>query len=205
MPTELPELLVADAATWHDWLVAHHASSSGVWLVLTKKGGTVTSLTYPQALDEALCFGWIDGQAGRRDEVTSRQRFTPRTSRSAWSARNTGHVARLMEEGRMQPSGLAAVAAAQADGRWKRAYAGPATAVVAPDLRAALDAEPRAAAMWQILTSANRYAVIYRVEQAKRAQTRQRRIAEMVAMLARGETLHPQRAVLDRPSDAASD
>jgi len=200
MPTELPELLVPDAAGWREWLTENHAGSAGVWLVLTRKGGTVTALTYASALDEALCFGWIDGQAGRRDEESSRQRFTPRTSRSGWSARNTRYVARLSEEDRMQPAGMAAVEAAKADGRWDRAYAGPATAVVAPDLQAALDAEPHAAAMWLILTSTNRYAVIYRVEQAKRAETRQRRITDLVAMLARGETLHPQRATLDQPS-----
>lgn len=194
MADDLPELLVPDAAEWRTWLDAHHADSVGVWLVLHKKGGTVTTLTYDQALDEALCVGWIDGQVGRRDAGSFRQRFTPRQARSAWSARNVGHVARLEAEGRVRPAGAAAIAAAQADGRWDRAYAGPATAVVPPDLAAAIAADPRAQAMFDVLTSGNRYAIIYRVEAVKRTDTRARRIAEFVAMLARGETVHPQKA-----------
>src|SRR3954451_12069710 len=128
MAVELPELLVPDAAGWRAWLADNHASSPGVWLVLTKKGGQVTRLDYAAALDEALCFGWIDGQVGRRDEGSMRQRFTPRRARSAWSKRNVEHIARLSAEGRMTPAGQAAVDAAQADGRWQAAYAGAAAA-----------------------------------------------------------------------------
>ena len=193
MAVELPELLVPNAPAWRTWLVENHASAAGVWLVLTKKGGRVTALDYAAALDEALCFGWIDGQVGRRDVETMRQRFTPRRARSAWSKRNVEHVARLTAAGLMTDSGLAAVEAAKADGRWEAAYAGPAAAEFPDDLAAALSAKPTAQAMWGVLTSQNRYAITYRIAQAKRAETRARRIAEFIAMLERGETVHPQK------------
>ena len=193
---ELAELIVADAAAWHTWLGEHHAEA-GVWLVLAKKGTTEpTSLSYEQALEEALCHGWIDGQIGRRDERTFRQRFTPRRARSAWSKRNVGHVERLLREGRMHPAGVAQVERAKADGRLEAAYAGQASIEVPDDLATALAAEPRAQAMFEILTSQNRYAVLYRIDAAKRASTRARRIEQYVAMLARGETIHPQRRKL---------
>src|SRR5256886_4727160 len=188
MAVELPELIVRDAAAWREWLANHHANPTGVWLVLAKKGTEKpTSLTYDQALEEALCHGWIDGQAGRRDEATYRQRFTPRRRRSAWSKRNTGIAERLIAEGRMHPAGHAEVERAKADGRWDAAYAGPATIEVPPDLVDALAAEPKAQAMFETLNSRNRYAVLYRITSAKRADTRARRIDEFVAMLARGE------------------
>jgi len=193
MAVELPELLVPDATAWRAWLAENHASSPGVWLVLTKKGGRVTSLDYAAALDEALCFGWIDGQVGRRDEGSMRQRFTPRRPRSAWSRRNVEHIARLTAEGRLMPAGQAAVDAAKSDGRWEAAYAGPAANELPGDLAVALATNPAAQAMWDTLTSQNRYAITYRVGQAKRAETRAKRIAEFVAMLERGETIHPQR------------
>ncbi len=132
--TELVELLVQDAEAWHAWLDSHHADHPGVWLVLHKKGGQTTTLTYAQALDEALCFGWIDGQIGRRDDDSYRQRFTPRRPNSAWSARNVEHVARLTEAGRMRPAGIAAVDAAKAQGRWQAAYRGQADMQIPPDL-----------------------------------------------------------------------
>ena len=192
MAADLPELVVKDAAAWRTWLNEHY-ESAGVWLVLAKKGtGEPTSLTYDQALEEALCHGWIDGQTRRRDDATYRQRFTPRRKRSAWSKRNTGIAERLRAEGRMHPAGQAEVERAKADGRWEAAYAGPATIEVPPDLIAALAAEPKAQAMFEILNSQNRYAILYRVATAKRADTRARRIREFVAMLARGETVHPQ-------------
>jgi len=198
MAEDLPELLLPDAAAWRAWLEENHATSRGVWLVLRKKGGApVTELTYADMLDEALCFGWIDGQARRRDADTSRQRMTPRGPRGMWSARNVGHVARLEREGRMHEAGRAAVRAAQADGRWERAYAGPATARVPDDLAAAIAREPRAQAMLEVLTSQNRFALIHRLGQVRRPETRARRIAEMVQMLARGETYYPQRRGLD--------
>ena len=194
MAIELEELLVPDPPAWRAWLEEHHESSPGVWLVLTKKGGTRTTMTWATALDEALCFGWIDGQARRRDDETSLQRMTPRRARSMWSARNVAHVARLEQEGRMTPAGRAAVEAARADGRWERAYAPPSEAVVPDDLLAAIAADPAAQAMFDVLTKTNRYALIHRLGQVKRAETRERKIGEFVAMLARQETVYPQRA-----------
>jgi uncharacterized protein YdeI (YjbR/CyaY-like superfamily) len=194
---EPPELIVADADAWRAWLAKHDSEPLGVMLVLAKKGTVEpTSLTYDQALDEALCHGWIDGQVRRRDEATYRQRFTPRRKRSPWSKRNVGHFARLLDEGRMQPAGHAAAEAAKADGRWDAAYAGPASIEVPDDLAAALAAEPRAQAMFEILTSQNRYAILYRVQDAKRSDTRKRRIEQSVEMLARGETHYPQKRKL---------
>jgi uncharacterized protein YdeI (YjbR/CyaY-like superfamily) len=197
VPTELPELLVPDAAAWRTWLGEHHDAPTGVWLVLARKGVTEpTSLTYVQALDEALCHGWIDGQIKRNDERTYRQRFTPRRARSEWSQRNVAHIERLTAEGRMHPAGLAAVESAKADGRFSDAYAGPASIEIPDDLAAALAAEPRAQAIFEILSSQNRYAILYRVTKAKRSETRARNIARFVAMLARGETPYPQKRTL---------
>lgn len=197
MADALAELIVADVCAWHTWLGVHHEDGPGVWLVLAKKGNNVpTELTYDQALDEALCHGWIDGQVKRRDERTYRQRFTPRRARSPWSKRNVGIVERLLAEGRMQPAGLLAVARAKEDGRWEAAYQGQGSIEVPADLAVALAAEPRALAMFDILSSQNRYAVLYRIESAKRADTRARRIARFVEMLARGETVYPQKRTL---------
>lgn len=194
MADALPELIVADVAAWRAWLAANHDATAGVWLVLARKGAEdPTTLSYVQALDEALCHGWIDGQLRRRDEASFRQRFTPRRARSQWSARNVAHVQRLREEGRMRAPGERAVAAAQADGRWDAAYAGPRTIEVPDDLAAALAEQPRAQEMFALLTSQNRYAVLFRIDSAKRSDTRARRIEKFVAMLARGETVYPQR------------
>jgi uncharacterized protein YdeI (YjbR/CyaY-like superfamily) len=195
MAVELPELIVEDAVAWREWLAANHSSSAGVWLVLANKGTTKpTSLRYDEALEEALCYGWIDGQVKGRDGATHVQRFTPRRARSAWSKRNVGLVERLVAEGRMDPAGLAEVERAKADGRWDVAYAGQASIEVPADLAAALAAEPKAQAMFETLSKQNRYAVLYRITTAVRPETRARRIAQFVAMLARGETIHPQRA-----------
>ena len=191
--SELAELLVPDAEAWHAWLDTHHGEHPGVWLVLHKKGGHTTALTYAQALDEALCFGWIDGQIARRDDASYRQRFTPRRARSPWSARNVEHVARLTEAGRMQPAGTAAVDAAKAQGRWQAAYRGQAGMQIPPDLAQALAATPAAAATFDQLDAANRYAIVYRLGAVKRPATRDRKLAEYVDMLARGESLHPRR------------
>ncbi|MCB5280500.1 YdeI/OmpD-associated family protein [Arthrobacter sp. AL08] len=192
MVAELEELLVRDAAQWRAWLEEHHAGSPGVWLVLHKKGGTVTELDYEAALQEALCFGWIDGQARRRDGESSFQRMTRRRPRSVWSARNVERIGRLEAAGRMAPAGRAAVESAKADGRWEAAYDGAASAQVPPDLAAAIAAEPRAQAMFDVLTSVNRYALIYRTNAVKQAATRERKIAAFVEMLARHETPYPQ-------------
>jgi uncharacterized protein YdeI (YjbR/CyaY-like superfamily) len=190
---DLPELLVVDAGAWRRWLSAHHADSLGVWLVLAKKGTTnPTTVSYDEALDEAISFGWIDGQLGRRDTATFRRRFTPRKPRSPWSQRNTAIAERLIATGRMHPSGDDEVRQAKEDGRWEAAYAGQARIEVPEDLHVALNANPRAKAMFETLTSANRYAILYRVENAKKPETRSRRIDQFVEMLARGETIHPQ-------------
>ena len=194
MAEEPPLLTLPDVAAWHAWLGEHHATYPAVWLVLAKKGITVpTSITYDQALEEALCHGWIDGQVRGGDARTYRQRFTPRRPRSPWSSRNVALVERLIAEGRMHAAGLAAMERAKVDGRWAAAYAGPATVEVPPDLSAALRANPDARAMFDTLTSQNRFAILHRVEGAQRADTRARRIEQFVAMLARGETLHPQK------------
>lgn len=192
MAAELEELLVKDAAEWRGWLAAHHTESPGVWLVLHKKGGSVTGLGYEAALQEALCFGWIDGQGRRRDEESSFQRMTRRGPKSVWSARNVVRIEQLEAAGRMTPAGRAAVESAKADGRWEAAYAGSASAVVPDDLAAAIAAEPRAQAMFDVLTSVNRYALIYRTNGVKQASTRQKKIAGFVDMLARYETPYPQ-------------
>src|SRR3954447_18616839 len=163
MAEALEELVVADAAELRAWLAVHHATSPGVWLALANKGGTTTSLTWQQAVDEALCVGWIDGQTRKRDEQTSSIRFTPRRARSVWSSRNVENVARLTAEGRMLPAGLAAVEAAKADGRWAAAYAPSSESELPADLAEAIAAVPAAQAMFDVLTRTNRYALIHRV------------------------------------------
>ncbi len=189
---EPDELIVADAAGWRAYLEATDAD--GVWLVLAKKGTTEpTRLSYFEALEEALCFGWIDGQVRRRDEHSYRQRFTPRRARSVWSQRNVAHAERLLAAGRMAPGGLVAIERAKADGRWAAAYAGQATIEVPAELADALASHPKAAATFETLSSQNRYAILHRIALAKRPETRTRRIGQFVAMLARGETIHPQK------------
>ncbi len=186
-----PILAFADPESWEQWLAEHHATCAGIWLKVAKKGAGVTSITYAEAVDGALCYGWIDGQAGSYDAQFWLQRFTPRRSRSRWSRINRDKVAALVTAGRMQPPGLAAVEAARADGRWEAAYEPPSGATVPPDLQAALTADPAADRAWQGLDGQNRYAVLYRIQEAKRAETRARRIEGFVAMLARGEKPHP--------------
>jgi uncharacterized protein YdeI (YjbR/CyaY-like superfamily) len=204
MADDLPEILVVpDAAAWRAWLDAHEDSSDGTWLLLAKKGtDTPTSLSYAQALEEALCSGWIDGQVKSHDAATFRQRFTPRRRRSIWSLRNTGIVAELAEQGRMRARGAAEIEAAKADGRWDRAYAGSATIEVPDVLADALAAQPAAAAVFATLNGQNRYAVLHRIVTAPNPETRDRRLTKLVDMLARGETPYPQsaRAASDPPA-----
>jgi uncharacterized protein YdeI (YjbR/CyaY-like superfamily) len=189
-----PELTVPDAPAWRDWLAEHHADPTGVWLRLAKKGHTEpTSLTYEQALEEAICQGWIDGQNRGGDAASFWQRFTPRRARSMWSANNVVRVERLTAEGRMRPAGQAEVDAARADGRWEAAYAGSSTMEVPDDLAAALAADPAAQAMFDVLTSQNRYSILHRLHTGS-ARTRAARLAGFVAMLARGESIYPQKA-----------
>ena len=193
MSTEQPELLVKDVTAWRAWLRKHHDDPAGVWLVLAKKGTVEpTSLIYDEALEEALCHGWIDGQVKQRDGATYQQRFTQRRKRSPWSKRNVGKAEQLAAEGRMHPAGVAEVERAKTDGRWEAAYAGPASIEVPPDLAAALAADREAQAMFDVLTKQNRYAILYRLTTAKRAETRARVLGQFVSMLSRGETPHPQ-------------
>jgi len=189
----LPLLRFADAAAWQDWLAANHTTSRGVWLAIARTGSGTPSVTYEQALDIALCHGWIDGRKQGGDAGFWRQKFTPRGPRSAWSQRNREKAEALIAAGRMAPAGLAAVEAARRDGRWDAAYGLSRHRGVPEDLRAALDADPAAAAAFAGLDSRNRYAVLYRVQTAKKAETRARRIADFVAMLARGETIYPRK------------
>jgi uncharacterized protein YdeI (YjbR/CyaY-like superfamily) len=189
--TDLETRAFASAADWEAWLRAHHDTAPGVWIRFARKGAGVPSVTYLEALHAALCFGWIDGQARRVDDAWYVQRFTPRRPRSIWSKRNREFATALIEAGRMQPAGLAEVERARADGRWDAAYDAPSTATVPEDLQAALDARPEAAAFFATLSGQNRYAILHRIQTAKRAETRARRIERFVAMLAAGETLHP--------------
>lgn len=188
----LPVVSFASAAEWDAWLRTEaDGERPGVWLRIAKRGAPAPSVSYADALEVALCHGWIDGRKNALDEHHWLQRFTPRRPGSRWSRRNRDTAERLIAEGRMAAAGRAAVEAARADGRWERAYAGAATATVPDDLRAALDAVPAAAEAFAGLDGANRYAVLYRVQEAVRPETRARRIAEFVDMLARGERPHP--------------
>jgi uncharacterized protein YdeI (YjbR/CyaY-like superfamily) len=190
---DIEPFVVADTAAWRAWLDEHEDDSDGVWLALAKKGTTgPTTLTYAQALDEALCSGWIDGQKRSNDAATFLQRFTPRRKASLWSERNIGLVASLVAQGRMRERGQAEIDRAKTDGRWDRAYAGSATATVPDDLTAALDAAPAAAALFAELDATNRYAVLHRVMTAPNPATRAARLAKLVAMLDRGETPYPR-------------
>jgi uncharacterized protein YdeI (YjbR/CyaY-like superfamily) len=191
-PRELETRSFASAAEWEAWLRSHHDSVPGVWIRFARKGSGVASVTYMDALQEALRFGWIDGQARGVDERCYEQRFTPRRARSIWSKRNRGFAEALIEAGRMEPAGLREVERAKADGRWDAAYDAPSTATVPDDLQAALDASPAAAETFATLTSQNRYAILFRLRDAKRAETRGRRLERFVAMLERGETPYPQ-------------
>lgn len=181
----------ATLKAWDTWLAKHHASSRGVWLQLAKKGSGATSVTYPEALTVALTWGWIDGHKRGLDATHWLQKFTPRAPKSLWSKINRDKALALIASGAMQPAGLAEVERAQADGRWAAAYAGAKTITVPDELAAALAANPRAAAGFATLDARNRFAVLFRVRTAKRAETRARRIALLVEMLARGDTLYP--------------
>lgn len=180
----------ADAGAFEAWLAAEPRTSKGLWLRLAKRGSDLITLSKAEAIDAALCHGWIDGQLDRYDDVSWLVRFTPRKRASKWSEKNRARAEELIEAGRMQPSGWAEIEAAKADGRWEAAYAPASTAQPPADLQAALEASPRASAFFATLTGANRYAILYRIGTAKKSETRARRIAECVAMLERGETIH---------------
>jgi uncharacterized protein YdeI (YjbR/CyaY-like superfamily) len=187
---ELPVKAFRSRAAWEAWLEQHHDSALGVWIKFAKKGSGVPSVNYAEALDVALCYGWIDGQLKRLDESYYLHRFTPRRPKSKWSKVNCAKVSALLEAGRMRPAGLRQVEAAKADGRWDAAYEPPSKVTVPDDLKAALDANDRAKEFFQKLDGRNRYAILYRIQDAKRPETRSRRIETFVAMLARGERVH---------------
>jgi len=192
MPADdLPILPFASREAWESWLEEHHDSSAGVWLKIAKKATGIETVTHAEALEEALCFGWIDGQRNSFDDEWFLQRFTPRRPRSRWSQINRDKADELIARGAMRPAGLREVKRAKADGRWDAAYASQSKIEVPPDLQQALEDSPAAKEFFGTLNSTNRYAVLYRIHDAKRPETRARRIEKFAAMLARGEKLHP--------------
>jgi uncharacterized protein YdeI (YjbR/CyaY-like superfamily) len=186
-----PVLMFSSAAAWRDWLASEGESSPGAWLKIAKKGAGERTVSYAEALEVALCFGWIDGQKGGLDAEYWLQRFCPRKPGSNWSKINTEKAEALIEAGQMQPAGLREVERAKADGRWERAYAGQRSATVPADLREALDANSAASEFFETISSANRFAILYRIGAVKRPETRARKIAQYVQMLAEHKTLHP--------------
>ncbi len=187
----LPIVPFASQEEWEEWLEENHEASGGLWLKLGKKGSGVASVSNAEAVESALCYGWIDGQRAALDDRFFLQRFTPRRPRSRWSRTNRDRAEELIAEGRMRPAGLVQVERARADGRWEAAYEGQRTATVPDDLQTALERNPAAREFFASLNGANRYAILYRVQDAKRPETRARRIERFVAMLARGEKLYP--------------
>ena len=186
---DLPIKLFKTPAAWEKWLESNHAKSAGIWMQIAKKASGLSSATYQEALDVALCYGWIDGQKRPFDERTWLQRFTPRGPRSIWSKINTGKADALIKSGRMRAAGLAAIESAKASGRWESAYQPWSNPDVPPELQAALNARPNAKAFFETLRGANRYGVIFRVQTAKKPETRAKRIADFIARFEKGETL----------------
>lgn len=191
MAEELQTKRFTSREAWERWLDRNHGTSRGLWLKFAKKGSGIETVTFPDALEVALCYGWIDGQRQRLDENYFLQRFTPRQARSRWSKINRGRATALIEEGRMQPAGLAEIERAKADGRWEAAYDSPGTVEPPPDLLEALEASPKAKALFAELDSRNRYAILYRIHDAKRPETRARRVETFVTMLSEGRTPYP--------------
>ena len=192
MPTDpLPVMTFESTDAWDAWLAAHHADSPGLWLKIAKKGAAGRTISYSDALDVALCHGWIDGQKGRHDDDYWLQRFTPRKPGSRWSKINTERAAALIASGRMRPAGLGEVERAQADGRWEQAYESQSRVTVPEDLARALAANERARAFFATLDSANRYAILYRIGTAKKPETRAKRIDTLVTMLSEHKKIHP--------------
>jgi uncharacterized protein YdeI (YjbR/CyaY-like superfamily) len=190
-PHEIPVKLFKSQKDWATWLDKHHAKSSGVWLQIAKKTGNLKSVSYAEAVDVALCYGWIDGQGKRLDESAWLQKFTPRGPRSIWSKINRAKATELIKSGRMKPAGMAAIERAKRDGRWDAAYDSHRTAVVPDDLQAALDHQPKAQAFFATLDSTNRYAILFRLQTAKKPETRTRRIEHFVRMLENHEKIYP--------------
>ncbi len=188
-----PDLLLipfSSPSEWEQWLEQNHAVSKGIWLQMFKKGSGIASVIYTEALDVALCYGWIDGQIKSIDELSYMQRFTPRRPKSLWSKRNIEHVARLVKEGRMKPAGIKEAEAAKADGRWEIAYDPQSSMTMPQDFIIELSKDSKASAFYESLNKANKYAVAWRIQTAKRPETREKRIKEIVEMLAREEKFH---------------
>jgi uncharacterized protein YdeI (YjbR/CyaY-like superfamily) len=187
----LPTLQFKTQKAFETWLAKNHAKAPGVWVQFAKKASGVQSITYAEAVEAALCYGWIDGQSKSIDDTAWIQKYTPRGPKSIWSKINRGKVEALIENGRMKPAGLAAIQSARKDGRWEAAYDPPSKSEVPPDLQAALDASPKAKAFFAALNSANRYAILFRTQTAKKPETRAKRIQQFVEMLEKGEKLYP--------------
>lgn len=187
---DLPVLFFEDSSQWAAWLETHHAQTTGVWLKFAKKASGIASLDYAGALDEALCYGWIDGQRQSLDDTYFLQKFTARRAKSIWSKRNVGKIAELTAAGRMKPAGLAAVKAAQQDGRWDQAYDGPATMTAPSDFLAMLEAHPQAKAHYVTLNRTATYAILWKLQTTKKPETRKARMEQFVAMLTAGKKLY---------------
>lgn len=190
MAQTIPTLAFASPREWRTWLAEHHAASDGIWLRFFKKNSGETSVTYAEALDEALCFGWIDGQRLKFDETSYLQKFTPRRPRSGWSKINIGHAERLIKDGRMTPAGLKAIEAAKSDGRWERAYDSPGRMTIPDDFLKALAKSKKATTFFENLDRANRFSIGYRLQTAKNAEMRQKRMKAIIEMLKKGEKFH---------------
>ncbi len=191
-PKPMVKRLFKSQAHWHAWLEKNHENPDGVWVHFAKKGTGVVTVSYDEALETALCFGWIDGQLRTHDEKTFVRKFTPRRARSIWSKVNRTKAEKLITSGRMRPAGLRAIERARQGGEWRTAYDSSRTSTVSPDFRSALDKVRGAAAFFEKLDSANRYAVLWRIQTARTAEMRARRIADIVAMLDKKETFHPR-------------
>lgn len=189
-PKDLPVIAFVSPQKWDNWLAKNHTLSNGIWMRIYKKASGKPSLTYAEALDEALCYGWIDGQKKSYDELSWIQRFTPRRARSEWSKINTGHVERLVQAGKMKPAGAKVVEAAKQDGRWDKAYHSSRTMTFPEDFLAALEKNKKAKAFFQTLNKSNLYAMAYRLQTAKRSETRQKRMKLFLDMLNKGQTFH---------------
>lgn len=192
-PAEIPVILFATPKDWEAWLKENQAESKGLWLRLAKKNSGIESVTYAEALDVALCYGWIDGQKKSYDEATFLQKFTPRGAKSIWSKINREKVEALIKARRMKPAGLNAVESAKQDGRWEAAYDSQSKATVPEDFQAALDQNEKAQAFFATLKSVNRYAILFRIQTARKAETREKRIRQFIEMLEKHETIHPQK------------
>jgi uncharacterized protein YdeI (YjbR/CyaY-like superfamily) len=191
MSSQNPTLTCASQDEWETWLQTHGESSTGIWLRFAKKSSSQVTLSYAQALDSALCFGWIDSQKKTENDAFWLQRFSPRSAKSIWSKINTEKVQVLIQAGRMRPAGLRQVELAQQDGRWERAYTSASNSTVPADLQVAFDANQKAQAFFDTLNSQNRYAILFRIQNVKKAETRAKKIAQFVEMLAKGEKLYP--------------